>query len=61
MAIVGKPSPTMPFTRPAKRKIPKTMSSVESVIVWADYRAERASELPAQVRQAIDSVERGDD
>jgi acyl-CoA thioester hydrolase len=32
-----------------------------SVIVWADYRAERATELPAQVRQAIASVERGDD
>jgi len=27
MAIVGKPSPTIPFTSPAKRKMPETMSS----------------------------------
>lgn len=28
-----------------------------SVIVWADYRAERAIELPARVREAIASLE----
>jgi len=32
-----------------------------SVIVWADYRAERASEIPAHVRKAIASLEQGND
>jgi acyl-CoA thioester hydrolase len=30
-----------------------------SVIVWVDYRAERASEVPAHVRTAIASLEQG--
>jgi hypothetical protein len=44
MAIVGKPSPAIPFTSPAKRKIPETMSSVESAIAQlrqTDYQRRR--------------------
>lgn len=42
MAIVGRPSPTMPFTRPAKRKMPETMMS--SLMV--PYSTRAATKVP---------------
>jgi hypothetical protein len=54
--MVGKPSPTMPFTSPAKRKMPETMSS--SLMVPLLQRGDRLAQVRGDLARVLGAVVR---